>query len=82
MAFAKLYSAIGKQGVICLSPESGSCCPVSTIEVRNLMDWKTSHQTTKSFIYGRKVTFRGLKFELTMVVSSVSLSTTYLVTTH
>ncbi len=22
MAFAKLYSAIGKQGVICLSPES------------------------------------------------------------
>jgi hypothetical protein len=47
-----------------------------------LMDWKTSHQTTNSFIYGRKVTFRGLKFELTMVVSSVSLSTAYLVTTH
>jgi hypothetical protein len=27
------------------------------------------------------VTFQGLKFELTMVVSSISLSTTYLVTT-
>jgi hypothetical protein len=47
-----------------------------------LMDWKTSHQTTKSFIYGRKGTFRGLKFELTMVVSSASFSTTCLVTTH